>query len=162
MKIAVICDPVDLDNKAGIPVYCENVVRRLMNDSRHEYVFYHSAPNAMFAGFEEVIFPVFPKAGILRALQMVWRKFVLMPADFRKRGVEVVHELNSIGPYVFDPFRKYRSVVTIFDLTPIMFPELHGFLNSFGFRLFLGLSISRADKVITISEATKRDVIAQY
>lgn len=57
MKIAIICDPLDLDKKTGIPVYCEKMVLEFMKDKEHSYVFFHMKENPLFRGFDEVIFP---------------------------------------------------------------------------------------------------------
>lgn len=129
LRIGIVCDPVDLDQKTGISVYCEQLIKRLKSDSQHEYVFFHMRENPLFEGTENVVLKSGKSTGIINAFFMLWKKFVLLPLEFRKRKLDVVHELNMIGPFIFDPFRKYKAIVTIFDLTPILFKQHHGFLN---------------------------------
>lgn len=159
MKIAIICDPIDLDQKTGIPVYCERMVREFMKDKNNSYVFFHMKENSIFNGFENVIFSAWNSFWLWNALLSVWRKFFLIPRECRRRGIDVVHDLNMIGIHTFDFFRKYKAVVTIFDLTPLIFRQYHWWLNVLWFNLFVKRSAKKADRVIAISEATKKDLI---
>lgn len=129
MRIAIVCDPVDLDQKTGISVYCEQLVKRLKEDGSNEYVFFHMKENPLFNGTENVIVESGKSHGIFNAIRMLYKKFVVLPREFRKKRIEIVHELNMIGPFIFDPFRRYKTVVTIFDLTPVIFKKYHNFLN---------------------------------
>lgn len=162
MKIAIVCDPIDLDQKTWIPVYCEKIVRELMQDDSNEYVFFHMRDNPIFNGFENVVLQSWQTFWIANALRSFWKKFYLLPREFRRRNIEVVHELNVIGSHIFDPFRKYRSIVTVFDLTPILFRQHHWFLTVLAFNLFVKRSVGSADGVIAISQATKNDLIKIY
>lgn len=162
MKIAIICDPVDLDQKTGIPVYCEQMVREFMKDATNQYVFFHMKENPIFNGFENVVFPSGQTFWIKNAIRNLWRKFYLMPREFRRRNIQIVHELNTIGSHIFDPFRKYRSIITVYDLTPVLFRQHHWFLTVLAFNLFVNRSASKADAVIAISEATKTDLVSEY
>ena len=75
--------------------------------------------------------------------------------------VDIVHY-----PY-FDPFfatlpllKKYKQVVTVHDLTPLVFPE--HFPSGVRGRLVWQMqkfSLQRSDKVITDSEASKKDIV---
>lgn len=160
MKIAVICDSIDLDQKTWIPVYCENLVKKIIEiDKKNQYIFFHTKENSLFKWKEEVILRSNYKFGLLNALYMIWKKFVLTPYYLRKNRVDIVHELNMINPCIFDIFWKYKTVSTVFDLTPILYPKLHWTLNSLGFKIFAKLSMMRSDIVLSISEATKNDII---
>lgn len=159
MKIAIICDPIDLDKKTGIPVYCEKMVQEFMKDTENSYVFFHMKENTIFRGFENVVFPAWNSFWLWNAFLNIWRKFFLIPRECRRRKVDVVHDLNMIGVHTFDYFRKYKAVVTIFDLTPLLFRQYHWWLNVLWFNLFVKRSAMNADRVIAISEATKADIV---
>jgi hypothetical protein len=56
---------------------------------------------------------------------MIIKKFIITPYYLKKLKVDVVHELSVFSPSIFDIFRKYKSVSTFYDITPIIFPDLH-------------------------------------
>ena len=90
---------------------------------------------------------------------MLWKKFILIPYHLNRLNVDIVHELNMINPAIFTFRRKYKTVTTMFDLTPVVFSKMHSFLNVLGFKLFAKFSMKATDKVISISDATKNDII---
>lgn len=54
------------------------------------------------------------------------------------------------------------SVVTIHDLTPVLFPEWHTRKNRLAFGPFLPGTLAAATAVIAVSRATKRDLVARH
>lgn len=95
-------------------------------------------------------------------LWVAWKKFVLIPIELRRRKIDLVHDLNTIGPQTFDFFRNYKTVSTIFDITPVLYKKYHSFINVFAFNLFVGRALRSSDAIIAISEATKSDVASYY
>jgi glycosyltransferase involved in cell wall biosynthesis len=57
---------------------------------------------------------------------------------------------------------RYRNVITICDVTPLLFPGTHGRMNVWHHRLALPEILRRADRVITISNCSKRDIMRIY
>lgn len=55
--------------------------------------------------------------------------------------------------------KKGKRIVTIFDLSPILFPRYHPLRRVMVYKVLLAYSARRADRVIVISENTKRDVM---
>lgn len=163
MRIAIICDPIDLDQKTWIPVYCKNLVESIIKiDKKNEYIYFHFKENKLLEWQKQVILKSNHKYWFLNAFYMLWKKFILTPYYLRKYKVDLVHELNMFHPCSFDFFRKYKTVTTMFDLTPMIFPNLHWFLNALWFNLFSKLSLKSSDKVISISDATKFDIIKYF
>ncbi len=89
-----------------------------------------------------------------------WEQRVL-PRLLRKHPVNVYHATWNHGI----PFR-YRgaTVTTIYDLIPIVVPELYRGksprerLEYLLYRFFLGQTIRRADHILTISKTSQRDI----
>jgi glycosyltransferase involved in cell wall biosynthesis len=54
------------------------------------------------------------------------------------------------------------AVATIHDLTPILFPAWHSAKNRLGFAPFLGATVRKARRLVTVSDATRRDLVARY
>jgi glycosyltransferase involved in cell wall biosynthesis len=78
-----------------------------------------------------------------------------LPLRLRKLRTDVYH-----GPAVFLPHAKlgYRTVVTIFDLVSFLFPETVPRKYSLYMRLMTRLAAWSADRIITLSDATKQDL----
>jgi len=78
-----------------------------------------------------------------------------LPFRLRARHTDVYH-----GPAVFLPHLKlgYRTVVTIHDLVSFLFPETVPRKYSLYMRLMTRLAARSADRVITVSAATRADL----
>jgi glycosyltransferase involved in cell wall biosynthesis len=67
------------------------------------------------------------------------------------------------GPLSIVPLAtSFPSVATVHDLTPLLHPEWHNLKNRLGFVPFLGPTVRRARRLIAVSEATRRDLVARY
>ncbi|HKC23383.1 MAG TPA: glycosyltransferase family 1 protein [Thermoanaerobaculia bacterium] len=78
----------------------------------------------------------------------------LAPFLAAKSGADVF-----FGPLGILPLRSpLPSVVTVHDLTPLLHPSWHHVRNRVGFSL-LGPTLRRATRVISVSEATRRDLL---
>jgi glycosyltransferase involved in cell wall biosynthesis len=88
------------------------------------------------------------------AARIAWEQLIL-PRRLRQDGVSLHHGTMNALPVAW----RGRSIVTILDLTFLLMP--HAFNR--GNRLYLTWAVRHAaraaDRVITISEATRRDVI---
>ncbi|OIP97078.1 hypothetical protein AUK40_04075 [Candidatus Wirthbacteria bacterium CG2_30_54_11] len=157
MKIAIIADPID-EQYAGIHVYAREFIQALeRNNQGHEIVYVHMRPNPFFDGMKELIIP-------LRRSVPGWstiRKFFIMPWLFRKEKFDIVHDLSHIAPFTFWG-GPYKRVITIHDLTPILYPEWHIVASRFVHKIIFPFIFRRADLVICDSEHTKEDVNAKY
>ena len=85
--------------------------------------------------------------------RVAWEQ-LLLPLLARAAGVDLLHGLAFSVPFV----GSLPTVVTVFDMSFMLFPEHH----SAGRRRYLGwatrVSVSKATAVIAISESTKRDI----
>jgi glycosyltransferase involved in cell wall biosynthesis len=77
-----------------------------------------------------------------------------LPRAAALHGVDLVHSLASTAPG-WGPFRR---VVTIHDLIYRAHPEAHLGVRTLGMRLLVPLAVRRSDRVIAISESTRRDI----
>jgi glycosyltransferase involved in cell wall biosynthesis len=87
-------------------------------------------------------------------VRIAWEQSVL-PLELLRRGADLLHALGFVSPFAW----RGRTVVTVYDLSFLRFPEVYNRPN----RVYLGTltppSLRRADRVITISEDSRRDVI---
>jgi glycosyltransferase involved in cell wall biosynthesis len=79
----------------------------------------------------------------------------LLPGAAARARVDVLHSLGTTAPLV----AGRPSVVTILDLIYEAFPDTFPPAARLGLRALVGPAARRATRVITISEAVKRDVV---
>jgi glycosyltransferase involved in cell wall biosynthesis len=93
-----------------------------------------------------------------------WRMSVLLahyariPMDGLFPGVDLFHGTDHLLPR----FRRIRSVFTLHDLIPLLFPEFHLPLNRWFLNLMFPKFLSHADAIAAVSECTKRDAMRIY
>jgi len=88
-------------------------------------------------------------------VQWVLGEQTLLPWLAHRAGVDLVHSLASTAP-LWGPFRR---VVTVHDLIYARFPEAHPGIRDKGMRLLVPWGVRRSDRVIAISQSTRRDLI---
>jgi len=81
----------------------------------------------------------------------------LLPLAAARRGLDVVHGLANITPLVAP---RVATVVTLLDLIWIHYPQTMARRATVGMKLVAPISARRADRVVAISEAARRDLIA--
>lgn len=81
-----------------------------------------------------------------------------LPRRAKRDGVELLHSLGTTAP--LRP--RAKSVVTVHDLTFHHFPQTFPRAAQLGLELLVPRGARKSDRVIAISEATKRDIVATY
>jgi glycosyltransferase involved in cell wall biosynthesis len=102
---------------------------------------------------------------MLRQANKSWRLRVLMASFARRPMDEAVGAAGGIfhaTDHLLPPFRRVRSVFTLYDLTFLKFPEAHLPLNRWYSRLMAPRGLRASTAVIAISDSTKRDAVAAY
>jgi glycosyltransferase involved in cell wall biosynthesis len=87
-------------------------------------------------------------------VRIFWEQ-VVQPFALQKERVDLLHALAFVTPL----FSPCPSVVTIYDLSFLLYPESFKRAKRFYLGLFTRLSARRARRIIAISESTKRDVV---
>jgi len=93
----------------------------------------------------------------LRGRSQLARMSLRLPRLLRRLRPSVAH-FN----YVITPGFRGRSVVTVHDLTFERHPELMPLRDRLLFRTLVPRSVARADRVLAVSEWTKRDLVERY
>lgn len=163
MKIGIEATSAADPKKAGVGYYTLNVLRALsrLEPKNHNYTLYL---RSAWSSSKETSFAHNPPEH-----SHVW-KFRVLPAPVLWAQLRLPLELwchpqsvyffpTAVLPLLYQPS---RSVITIHDVAFLFFPECF----SFGLRSWLALAckigIARAKKVITVSEATRQDVLTHY
>ncbi len=139
----------------GIGTYVRNLLRQLARqDSANEYLVL--CREADWDAIDD-LGPRF-RGIVENAAAYSLREQVALPIDLRRESADLFHAPH----YVLPPLTPCRSVVTIHDCIHIRFPQ---YLPKLGYAYAWGQMWSathRAARVITVSEASKRDIIRYF
>jgi glycosyltransferase involved in cell wall biosynthesis len=156
MRITFDLSPA-VHHHAGMGRYARELLTALLEvDTTNSYDVVYYAP----AGSEQPDPPLdrLP-ARRLRLSARPWRLSVLMaeyagvPLDRWLKPGDVFHATDNWLP----PLRRAGTVLSLQDLTHLLFPEYHLPLNRWFLKLMLPRFLRRADAVIVASESTRRD-----
>jgi len=89
-----------------------------------------------------------------RAMRILWEQTVL-PWSVSQSQADLLHALAFVGPLAC----PRPMVVTVYDLSFLLFPDAFNRLNRWYLSTMAPLSARRARRVIAISESTKRDLV---
>lgn len=159
MKIAINC--IYYEAGGGIKEYIHNLVKELVNlENNFEYVFY--IPKTIESQFIELtngkgkikIFPFDSKNKIKRALlqKFFWAK------EEREERFELFHSTFFHSP----KFKKAKVILTVHDMRFLNFPKSYEFKRYVYLKYAVKKSIKNADKIITISDFTKQEIMKFY
>ena len=157
MDIGIISDFVDEYN-GGIGVYTYQLLKNFnqMDNENTFHLIHHSKSDLDIYNQNNEI--LIPKNRFIRGRgsYFFWRYFTL-PRNLKKYPLDVVHDPYELGPFTFSqPFRK---VITVHDLTPLLFPKLFKWGDVMLHRLLLKKTINKADKIITVSYHSQKDLM---
>lgn len=88
---------------------------------------------------------------------------VAIAAAARARRLDVVHDPTGISPFLL-PRRvaPFARLVTIHDMVPFLYPETHARLTNLLFHRYIPRTLPFVDRVVTVSDASKRDIQRFY
>jgi glycosyltransferase involved in cell wall biosynthesis len=137
----------------GIGTYVRNLLKQLARQDRDtEYVLLCRPEDCGLAAQLGGNF----RAVAERSRPYSIREQVSVPLDLRRERIDLFHAPH----YVLPPLAPTRSVVTIHDCIHLMFPQyLRNRVAWWYARTFLWAATRRSDRVLTVSEASKRDIL---
>lgn len=153
IKVGVDCRPLARP-LSGIRRYTSELLSRLVQVEEVHWFLYSDRPILAELACQSNITTRFGKAQNSLA-EMAWYHLKL-PTLLRKDAVDIFWSPRHHLP-LFLP-RTLPAVLTIHDMTWKRFPESMRFLQYWSERLQMPYSIKRADKIITISDASLRDI----
>jgi glycosyltransferase involved in cell wall biosynthesis len=137
----------------GIGTYIRNLLRHLARiDTDTEFVVLCRDEDCAFAAELGENFRAVPERS--RAYSV--REQFAVPVDLRREGAGLFHAPH----YVLPPLTPCRSVVTIHDCIHLRFPQYLPNRLSYAYaRSSLWIAAHRSARVLTVSEASKRDIL---
>jgi glycosyltransferase involved in cell wall biosynthesis len=136
--------------RSGVGIYVEQLLRHLPTVCpQWEYLLYSNKP------FESNDIPgMTPFAGYFPPSRWVWMHFKL-PQIISRSCVDLCHFMNNSAPMRCpSPY-----AITIHDASLFLFGQYHSWSRLLALRLLLPQAARRADRVITVSHASRQELI---
>lgn len=90
-----------------------------------------------------------------RIVQAAWKTVRMPPYDWFAGPADVYHFTNFIRP----PLTRGASVVSIYDVSFLRFPDAAEPANLAYLRAHIGRTVRKADAIVTISEFSKQEIV---
>jgi glycosyltransferase involved in cell wall biosynthesis len=137
----------------GIGTYVRNLLRHLARlDQETEYLILFRPEDV---GVAAGLGPNF-RGLAERSLPYSIGEQLRIPLSLRRERIDLFHEPH----YVLPPLTGCRSIVTIHDCIHLMFPQYLPNKLAYGYaRTFLWTAAHRSSRILTVSEASKRDIL---
>lgn len=156
MKIAIQAADLDAPRIDGTRVYIKNLLAYFGRlDAKNEFLIYHKKE------FNPELAPAnFPNYRIIKKnLPFFWTQLRLSSSLFLDKPDSLWMPMHNI-PF-FRP-RGLKTIVTVHDLAFKFFPDCFKKKELLKLNFLAGLAIRKSDKIIAISESTKRDILKFY
>jgi glycosyltransferase involved in cell wall biosynthesis len=140
----------------GIGTYVRNLVRHLASLDRETtyFLFCDRADEPTLRDLAANFVPVVEDS---RGYSL--QEHFTIPGKLQKLGAQLLHSPHYVLPLLC----RKRSVVTIHDCIHLLFPQYLPNRAAYQYaRWMMGSAISRSDLVLTVSEASRRDILRFY
>lgn len=150
------------NNVTGLGNYSRSLIEHLAIEfpENHYYVFTPKANERIlkYSLFSKPNIKLkFPKKNIASA---VWRSLSIV-TDLVKNRIDLFHGLSHEIPYYLKK-NGIKSIVTIHDLIFLVKPHYYSFFDRIIYKYKSKYACKHADRIIAISEQTKKDIIHFY
>lgn len=102
----------------------------------------------------------YPIASLWKRFKSLWRIWGIS-SQLEKEGIEIFHGLSNELPLNIHKSR-IKSIVTIHDLIFLRYPQYYHYLDRKIYAYKFRKACENADKIIAISECTKRDIMKYF
>lgn len=165
MNIAVDLTQIPC-SKTGIGIYALNLVKELIHMNQHTrtFSFYFFAQDddlewqsLITNSNSSRLLTINSKTFRKLPLRFVFEQF-LLPRLCRKLNIDTIFSFHYTMPY----FARIKRAVTIPDMTFYLFPHMHQLIKRFYFKSLIPFSLRFSNKVVTISDSTKTDLLERF
>lgn len=151
-------------NNSGLGNYSRNLVSQLNHHfpEHRYYLFTHKKPNTpQFSEINQFCRHPF-KIITPNVLHKPFWRTSRSTFDIKKHHLDIYHGLSHELPFNIHANKSVKKIVTIHDLIFERFPEYYSSIDRKIYRWKWKYACQVADKIIAISEQTKRDLIQLY
>ena len=147
-------------SKAGLGRYADSLARALLRREPERFaLFFNRGPNTCPPEGLEWVPARSVRAGYKPWRMAVWLSHLAgLSFDRLLPGAELFHATE----HLLLPLRRVPTVLTVHDMIFKLFPEHQKRLNYWYLNAAMPLYCRRAAAVVTVTEASKRDIVAHY
>ncbi|GGF80455.1 glycosyltransferase family 4 protein [Wenyingzhuangia marina] len=146
-------------NTTGLGNYSRDTLRILADQFiDHKYLLYNPRLGSINRlELKSNMFVCMPKIKIWKKLNSLWRQKAIVK-DLLEDNVQIYHGLSNELPIGIEK-TNIKTVVTIHDLIFLRYPKLYSYLEVKIYLKKFNRAVHAADKIIAISEQTKKDIV---
>lgn len=145
-------------NRSGIPIYIEEIVKQISNlDTDNKYILYSTRKVNIKENLNDNIIIKDQE----RRFGSFWM-YLKLPKILKEDNIDIFWGTQHLLPMRNKYTKNIKFVLTIHDLAIKKLKTVGSLKNTIIQKLFVKRSLKAADKVIAISEATKKDIIELY
>ncbi|AXI24803.1 glycosyl transferase family 1 [Methanofervidicoccus sp. A16] len=159
MKVGIISDRLNR-TLAGVGRYIYNLIRELSKISKDDLFLINYIENNTFNLNKIIInnpFNFLPK----KYAYYSWHIYLNYYLKSKKLDLDIIHSPENIT--LFIKLREnQKKVITVHDIMPYIFNQYHHLLLRCSYKFFLLKTLRTADKIISVSYNTKKDIIKYF
>ncbi|HAU30906.1 MAG TPA: glycosyltransferase family 1 protein [Desulfotomaculum sp.] len=155
MRVGVISDWINGGNYAGIANYVYHLLKELININRESIYLINYEENESTAEYNKIII-YNPFKRISKTI--LWYLYLGTQSNHLKR-LDIIH--NPTQGSTFFRF-KQKYILTVHDITVFIVPKEHPVYRILFGKLLFPRTLKTADKIITDSNSTKKDLINYF
>ena len=154
MNVGILSWLID-KKRTGVNNYLYNLIKNMINNGKADeisLIHYERSDDPIYSQVNDIIIPEKP----LKLTSAIGIPQAVKNADIDILHIPV-HWYNQITPFVLN--REIKKVLTLHDLTPILFPEMHTRETNLTWKSSLKFIKNRTNVMICDSISTKNDCI---
>jgi glycosyltransferase involved in cell wall biosynthesis len=153
MKKTILNATIINDKPTGLGVYTQNVINRLFLD-RDSTVICNKKSYLSDVEIDSLVELSIPKS------RFAFIKRRLLVNSYLKKNIDDIELIYSPTQHI-NYIKGKKHIITIHDLIPLKYPKgrIH---QTFYYKYIIKRYIRKVDKIITVSENTKNDVVKYY
>ncbi|WP_410508128.1 glycosyltransferase family 1 protein [Methanosarcina hadiensis] len=159
MKVGILADRLNRP-RTGIGNYTYNLIKELdsIDPIQNEIFLINYELNDLFPNLNKIIVPN-PLKNIIEKSFYIWHLYLQSKLKKTNFGIDIIHSPENATPFLKI---KPKKIITVHDITPFLFPGSFSSLTLFRYRLLFRRTLKTADKIISDSYNTKRDLINYF
>jgi len=141
----------------GTGFYITNLINGLarIDDSNDYFIFGEKKHLRKYIKTNKKNFKIINKKFSNRIIRVLWESFIF-PIELKKLRINVLHSPNYITPL----FKLgFKIIVTVHDLTSLLFPKKHTITKRILLGKMLPLFLKKSDLILADSENTRKDIL---
>ncbi|XRP97069.1 glycosyltransferase family 4 protein [Methanocaldococcus sp. 16A] len=158
MKVGIVSDRLNR-TLTGVGNYVYNLIKELSKIDKNIYLINYKENN-LFPELNKIIiknpFDIFPK----KYSYYFWHLYLNYYLNTEKIDLDIVHSPENVS--LFIKFKKTKKIITIYDIMAFCFPDVCNFITRNRYKILLPKTLKTSDKIISISNHTKQDLIKHF